>query len=426
MRVYDSAAIKYKLLSGELIFIFFALQIIALLISAFQIVYLGIDANSIISGPAADLPDIRVEAFKEPRQVGIHFFGDFLQTFDWASVANPWTEGFDQPVVYPSFPVYMMKFFHLFPYFFSLFLYLAAMIVTSTWIAWALMPSFKFGIRLFSSISLGLASGPALMAFDRGNNTGFFALLFGLFLMGVLQNRRMLMSISFALMVAIKIYPLILMVIFIRKKMWKELVTSLSAVLAVSGILFLITPGDPFQTLAAFVNANLEFSKYWQKVAGLGLEAIFRLIGIDATALNSNLEIFVSIIFLGKFLAASGFAFYALVARSASSISAVMLCAFAMTLLHPAPLGYGWTWAIPTVAVLLNRFRVAGLAPLDANFESGSVRFEALMLVSLLFTLLPFPLALPGTEKSVMPLAGSFLVFLCATWLMASGWRKIR
>lgn len=380
--------------------------------SAFRIVYLLEPVNEIISVTAFDIPAIRPEAFTGDRAVGIHYFGDFLQTFDWTYISNPWVDYPEFLVSYPPVAVYMLKVLSPLPYFWALGIYLGFMLASSVFIIWKLTPSFAPIQRITLSAGLGIFSAPILMAFDRGNSVGFLVLLFGLFLIGIRDGNRWLAVISLTLMASIKIYPLLLIFVFVKAKWWREILATIVLGLTSTLVLFLITPGNVFQTISMWWKANTEASDFWNSILVDGMSALLEyfhvsnvsLINVFSSAVLSSWAP-IRYLFIGLLIYVICFA------RSVSALESIGLAGFSMMLLYSGPHNYAWTWALPFIAVLLDEFNKLGASTKFSDIWNSS-KIKTFSLFGLLLVVLPLPISVPGTQKSIAPFLGYILIFI--------------
>jgi hypothetical protein len=375
-------------------------------------VYLREPVNEIISATAYDVPDIRPEAFSGDRTVGIHYFGDFLQTFDWTYIANPWVDYPEFLASYPPVAVYLLKVLSPLPYFWALGIYLALMLASSVFIIWRLASSFSPIQRAALSAGLGVLSAPILMAFDRGNSVGFLALLFGLFLIGMRDEVRWLAVVALALMASIKIYPLLLLFVFVRARWWREIATTILLGLTATLTLFFITPGNIFQTISMWWQANTAASDYWDLILGDGMASMLKYFQITDQPAVDAVTMFVlaawapiRYIFIGLLIYVLCFS------KSVSRLESIGLAGFSMMLLYSGPHNYAWTWALPFLAVLIDDFNRMGAETKLADVWRNS-KLNAAIFFGLIIVVLPLPIAVPGTQKSIAPFLGYILIFV--------------
>lgn len=389
--------------------------------AAFRLVYLREPVNEIISVTAFDIPDIRPEAFAGDRMVGIHYFGDFLQTFDWTSIQNPWTDYPEFLASYPPVAVYLLKLLSPFPYFWALGIYLTFMLASSVFIIWKLTPTFAPLQRMTLSAGLGVFSAPILMAFDRGNSVGFLVLLFGLFIVGMRDDLRWVVVAALTLMASIKIYPLLLIFVLVRARWWKEIIITLSLGSLTTLALFLITPGNFFHTISMWWRANTAASDYWNLILGEGISSLLNYLSISDPILIQT----VSTLVLASWAPVRYLFIFLLIliicfGKSISRLESISLAGFSMMLLYSGPHNYAWTWALPFLAFLINEFNSTKF---EANLSDiwKESKLKTVTLFGLLLVILPLPIAVPGTQKSVAPFLGYILIFtLTAAYLAQS------
>ena len=401
------------------------IEAVAFAWSAFKIIYLRFPANAVLSVTEWDKPDIRLEAFGEPRRVGVHYFGDFLQTFDWATLSNPWTHDPGFLVQYPSVPVYILKLLTPFPYYTAMWIYLALMALTSATSVWLVLTKFSTITRLASSIAIGCLSAPTLMAFDRGNSVGFVAILFCLFALGLSTNNRWLAIATLVLLATTKIYPLLLIVIFVRLKWWREIWITLLAGLLMTLGLFTVTPGNFGETFYAWMRANTEASGIWKETLLLGVKALLQVLGFhDTGTISSISEALVETWGIVRYLIILSMLALIVFKPGIQRFESLALGGFAMVLFYTAPHNYAWTWALPMVGILLNTFYgTSGISTLKGMWLESKMGVTTLL--GLLLVISPLPIAVPGTQKSILPFIGYGVAFL-VTYVGYREWFQTR
>lgn len=381
-------------------------------------VYLREPVNEIISVTAFDIPDIRPEAFAGDRTVGIHYFGDFLQTFDWTYINNPWSDYPEFLASYPPMAVYLLKVLSPLPYFWALGIYLTCMLVSAVFIIWRLASSFAPVQRITLSAGLGLFSAPILMAFDRGNSVGFLVLLFGLFLIGIRDEIRWLAVLSLTLMATIKIYPLLLIFVLIRNKWWREVLATIFLGFTSTLVLFFVTPGNIFQTISMWWKANTAASDYWNLILGDGMSSLLAYFQIsDLSVVNTVTAIVLASWAPIRYLFIGLLIYVICFSRRVSTLESIGLAGFSMMLLYSGPHNYAWTWALPFIAVLLDEFNKLGASTKLVDIWNSS-KIKTLSLFGLLLIVLPLPISVPGTQKSIAPFLGYILIFLLTSYYL--------
>jgi len=157
-----------------------------------------------------------------PEPFGNHFFGDFLLQFRMAQLASPYfAEGF-VPFSYFPLAAVLLGPFILFEYWLALVLFLVTGMTTTYFIC-------RRGLRDLTTkqrnqiILLVFVSGPMFSAIDRGNLS---LILTAICIAGVFQLREEKLFVSailFGIAGAIKGYPCLFLLIFLRRREWKPL-----------------------------------------------------------------------------------------------------------------------------------------------------------------------------------------------------------
>ena len=331
-----------------------AVTIVCLLIGGIELVYLEQPYNKYISYAANDMSLLRPGAYMWGKNFGVHYFSDFLIPYDWALQSNPWTDHPRYPAQYPPLPIYLVKLLTGIPYNWAIGLYLLAMAASVVVAVFLLTRNLPFSTRLTLSITFGIASTPLMKAFDRGNFIGFFALLFALFLIGVLRNNKILAVTALTIMVCLKIYPIVLIIVLLKKKWWMPAIYTIAISAVVSFALFAITPGNVVTTISSFVQANflaanihdsdalVAFSKSFKAVLHVSSDTSWRLArGLDLAITVGRYVTLVAIVVAVTFR------------RNLHVLEVAVLGGFAMMLLYGAQIGYNWTWAPVTVVGIL-------------------------------------------------------------------------
>ena len=423
MRIKKLLEAKFKV--EDLPLLLLLVEALAFVWSAFKIIYLRFPANAVLSNTERDRPYIRPEAYEEPRLVGIHYFGDFLQTFDWATLANPWTHDSEFLVQYPSVPVYLLKLLTPFPYFTAMWIYLALLTVSSALAVWLVLKNFSRVTRFATAIALGCLSAPALMAFDRGNSVGFLAILFCLFSIGVLSDHKWLSVSMLVLMATTKIYPILLIIIFVRLKWWREIAATVLAGLGLTVFLFAVTPGNLVTTVEAWLQANNEASGLWGETLILGVKALLGVLGVtDLETISTLATLAVSAWGILRYLLILAVFAVIVFKPGIKAVESLALAGFTMILFYTAPHNYAWTWALPMVGILLNEFYSSGARTSLKQMWAHS-KIMAASILGLMLVILPLPIAVPGTQKSILPFLGYILAFV-VTFVAYRDWLSER
>jgi hypothetical protein len=403
---------------------FLTLLLVACLIGGiFQLIYFEWPYNQYISSIARDIPWVRPGAIKIQMNFGVHYFGDFLQPLDWARQANPWTSDSKYLAQYPPVAVYLLKPLTIFPYRLAALIYLLLMGISAIAGVWIISKKLMWSNKILLVLVFGVASVPFLMAFDRGNLVGFFVLLFSLFVYGVTKNKSSITWISLGLMIAIKIYPVLLLLVLFRLKRYKAMFFAFGSALLLSVLLFALTPGNPSETFFQFLAAN---------TGGFDLQAD-RQIRFFANFIHLFIDAPDSILQSWKYARSTNIYFnYFRIALLIVSVLIVLLkprlkisgllllSSVAMTTLNSSQLGYNWFWA-PVLVVWLITERSIKVGDNDVFPCSEVWETEKYAVIAAIgFSLLSLPIGLhvPGSSTPLTPYIGLFTCFIAMISLL--------
>lgn len=401
------------------------LVVTCLIAGIFQIIYLGWPYNEYISAIANDIPRVRPDAIKIQMNFGIHYFGDLLQPLDWAKLANPWTYDPKYLAQYPPLAVYLLKPFTLFPYRVAAVLYLSLMILSSAIGSWLITKHLNRSNQVLLWIILGVSSVPFLMAFDRGNSVGYLFFLFCVFVYGVTKDKRNITWVSLTLMISIKIYPVMLLLVLLKLKRFKEFAYSIFASLLVAVILFAITPGNFIHTVKQFVTAN---TSGFGLQGGMQMRAFAQLFRqfIDAPdAILQSWELADTANTIFSFLRIGILATSVLIVLLKPRLKfsgLLLLSCIAMTTLNSSQIGYNWFWA-PAFVIWLLAEKSIKIGTNDVFPTLQIWRTEKYSLIAAVgFCILSLPIGLhmPGSNTPLTPYIGIFTSFVSIVYLLFS------
>ena len=166
-------------------------------------------------------------SYAYPRPWGVHFFGDFLLSFRTAQLPSPYfADGF-VPFSYLPFAAVLLGPFALFNYWTAVVLFFAtAIILLILVLNWGLKHLQKGSQRLI--ILLFFASGPMFMMLDRGNVSLILTAICIFAVMNLQRGNIYIAAIAFGFSAAIKGYPLLFLLIFARRREWKQFLVGVS------------------------------------------------------------------------------------------------------------------------------------------------------------------------------------------------------
>ena len=183
-----------------------------------------------------------------PPPLGVHYFGDFLDTVRHSQVESPFTTPGMSPTGYPLFSLIVLAPFGLPSYRVALVLFLVITALVLLIPVWCSLRERPFAERLIL-LSPIVVCAPFLAVLDRGNIQGFVvgSALFGL--LAYLRDNRTTAGVLFGLSAAMKIYPVVLILLLVRQRDWRAVGVSAAtgATATIAG--FMVYGGQPIDNL---------------------------------------------------------------------------------------------------------------------------------------------------------------------------------
>jgi len=156
-----------------------------------------------------------------------HYFGDFLVIFRLSQQASPYFVSSVMPFTYFPLAAVLLGPFVIFSYWTAFILYLTVSTVALIGICWSGLKDMAPSLRI-QVIALILISGPMISVIDRGNLASLLTIFC---LWGVIQlhsKRPYKAAVLLGLAGAIKGYPVLLLLVFVRRREWKQLAVGLA------------------------------------------------------------------------------------------------------------------------------------------------------------------------------------------------------
>ena len=223
--------------------------------------------QNVFSYVGADGPTGYVNSVK-PKELGVHLFGDYLLPRWQSELKSPWF--ISDPVTGPvnNYLPFTMAVFWLFgriAYWKSFLLFMSIGIGTMLTAIWFSVKGTS-RMKKLQLISAGvLVSGPFISVIDRGNVQVLLTALCCLSLFLWLSNRKTMAAIALGLAVALKGYPVLLLLLWIRERRWKDCLISLSTIFVVTITPLFFYSGGIFTNLTRIlrnVRSNEELYAY--------------------------------------------------------------------------------------------------------------------------------------------------------------------
>ena len=223
--------------------------------------------QNVFSYVGADGPAGYANSVK-PKELGVHLFGDYLLPRWQSDLKSPWFISDPSTGPVNNYLPFTMAVFWLFgriAYWKSFILFMSIGIGTMLTAIWFSIQGTSRMKRL-QLISAGvLVSGPFISIIDRGNVQVLLTALCCLSLFLWLRNRKTMAAIALGLAVALKGYPVLLLLLWIRERRWKDCLISLSTIFVVTITPLFFYSGGVFTNLTRIlrnVRSNEELYAY--------------------------------------------------------------------------------------------------------------------------------------------------------------------
>ena len=339
---------------------------------------------------------------------GVHAFGDFLLPYFWATLDNPWSG--TEPVNYPPSALVIFKVLALLPYQGSVLVYLGLSVVALALPMLLASRGFRWSHRAVFVVALAMLTGPAIAALDRGNTQAFIPLLLFGFAISLLRRRLGLATTFLVIAAAIKIYPLILVAVFLALRHFRwALIAFVASFLVIVGSLALTAtkPLEAFGNMVGDFTAQgssdyADFMAYNVSFAGSFAHAS-EFVGLSSISLwiadNPWIVIFAYLLIALPLL------WFTTLSLPVRLVLAMMLTAAVLPVLYP----YALTWAIAAAALIV--WSSSRTMRKKGHIDAPLVW---VLVVSVGAVLAIYPFYLPGTMESGYPVGASVLASLFA------------
>lgn len=329
--------------------------------------------------------------------VGIHAFGDFVLPVYWASLTDPWLEGIN----YPPLALAVFEIFALLPHYLGLTIFLVLMALAMAAPMWWASRHWDTATRVLFMVILVVLTGPFLATLDRGNIQGLMPVL--LFAMAVLSLRGRWLAVGMVIgfMAALKLYPLVLLMILIGERKWRALVVSLATFAGLTLVFLMLTSQDFVTSLPKVFLNNVSFGgseftnfmSYNTSFAG-GVAHWANLAGL--TAITQWIAANPWLVVLGYLLPV----LLLLLWRGVPLVFRLLIGMSLMTSVTPIIYPYAANWALAAVALLV--FLSERRDEMDGK-ATPVPRYLMVLIASLAAVLAPYPFFIPGSMEAGSP-----------------------
>ena len=386
----------------------------------FQSSFLSPIAFTTDERPTAEVFSKFLQIPQEEILVGIHAFHDFLISFYWGSLGNPWVE--NELDFWPNHsPLAMLlgRAWNAFPYStardLNLWLMALAMLVPVA----VSLRRMSWAIALLA-MSVTVASGPFIASLDRGNYQGYIPVLLFAFGYFALKGRWAWAGFFVAFAASFKLYPVILLLVFVAERRWRALFGTIAGLAIFNVLLFFFFEGPVLESLhmyLAYVTPILgqqesELLSYNVSFTGGVLHALLFVDFSDVAVFLAERNVIV--VLLGFLLVAP----ILWMRRSVPFVVRVIAAMSLTILITPVVFPYTVNWVIAAFALILISSHLSTDG--DKSPSVSLTRLQSLGLVLLVGLLMAFyPVFIPGTYENGYPAGALTLVVPVAIGLFA-------
>lgn len=186
--------------------------------------------------------------------MGIHAFHDFLVSYYWGGLSNPWAQ--NALNFWPNHsPLAMLygRFWHTFDYATARDLNLVLMALAMTLPAVIAVRRKPWSVKVLV-VSVTVLSGPFIAALDRGNYQGYVPLLMFAFAYFAMRGRWGWAAAALVLAASFKVYPIVLVAVLVAERRWRALVAVLLGGVVLNAALFFAFEGPVTETMRLYLH----------------------------------------------------------------------------------------------------------------------------------------------------------------------------
>ncbi len=202
--------------------------------------YLGFSTDKALLYNALD-PGYVAPGYLAKPILGVHYWGDLQSALSFAAHQNPYSLELEYPSPYPPFGILIFKPFVFFDPVVALIVMTSVtfLLVSYTFIKFVdSRKNFQYWQVLILTL---LVSKPLLLALDRGNLQGIVVSLMILTVIHLRNNQIKLAKFCIVIAIALKGYPVLMLLVFVRRKRYKEILETIwySALVTIASAILL-------------------------------------------------------------------------------------------------------------------------------------------------------------------------------------------
>lgn len=406
---------------------------IVVFVSGAAAVYGGVRAfyfNSEFLAPIAYITDERISAdlfsplidsTAEGVLLGKHLFFDFFISYYWGTLPNPYFDlGLDFWPNHTPMAMLVGRAWSSLDYALARDLNVSFMAISVAAVGIVSLAGRRWTIVLLGTTVLVL-SGPSIAAMDRGNYQGYIPILLLGFGIAALRGRWGWAAALLAIAASFKMYPVILILIFIAERRWRALIGTVLGAAFGNFILLLFFEGSPitsafeflYQASRILAHSGQELDIYNTSLAG-GIIHWLNFLGVEGIA--DALSMYAWVVALAGSVALAAILWFResvpLVIRL---IAALMLTTTITT--HSFP--YTLNWAIAAAGLLFLSSKKHMDTKTSEREISRLLRWTTTISIALFLGF--YPIFIPGTMESQRPAGVASLVAPVAYFIFVVG-----
>jgi hypothetical protein len=350
------------------------------------------------------------------KKLVVHTFGDYLLPNAWINSSDPWINDVAPWNIYPPLAMCIFWIFNLFPYKLGVILFLILNFATMTFpilyeLFLAKKPE-KWLLLLPTCLSVGL-----ITTLDRGNIVGLVVLPIYLFVKNLNDNKFKKAAFYLAVAVSIKVYPIILILLFLRIKKYKMFFFTLGYTLIISVCSSLFWLQTFIENFKNIISRTLTYGQGTDVALdpynASAIAGIKQALQVFNSVFDSELNLVTPPALVSLFI---GTMFLVLVLCDRIPFIYILYAGIsAMWLIPSLSYHYVLCFAIIPLAILISvetKSQGVGTEISEPRFLDVPKIVQLLLYASIFFTMTPIILLLPGFSQNLR------LIFQGISWIL--------
>lgn len=222
--------------------------------------YAGQPLDAMLIWTADDRPGFRTIGYVAQPIWGLHYFGDLQEGLAWAGAIAEGISPYSYLANYP--PLALITYLPLNALEPKLIvpLVLLTLLTSIILLWWRLTKGVSNGLRVQAVVVGGIVTAPTLAMLDRGNSNLLVAVLIGLSFLLIVRSRENFASAVIGVAIAIKIFPIFLILIPLARRQWRHVAIIVISSLALTTVAFALIPGGFTTAIRGFWEGVMVFS----------------------------------------------------------------------------------------------------------------------------------------------------------------------